>query len=106
MPPEPENIIDFEGRRIRVSSERWQHILDHPEMHDQQDRLNETLSNPDIVISTAKDELIHIYHKRYDKTPVTRKYLVIVVKLSEIDGFIVTAYFTSQLKRGSVLWQK
>ena len=34
-------------------------------------------------------------------TPVTEKYLCVVVKV-----FIITAYFTDKIKRGEILWKR
>ena len=101
-----EVLSDHRDRRIRLTNERWSHILDHPEMPGQRERLIETLTDPDVVIATAKDEDVHVYHRLYDKTPVTRKYMVVVVKMLADDAFVLTAFFTSKRKRGKVIWQK
>jgi hypothetical protein len=99
-------LVDHRGRSIRLSNERWQHILGHPEITGQQERIGETLSAPDIVIATPQDDSVHVYHRLYDKTPVTRKYLVVAVKYLEKDAFVLTAYFTSRVRRGTVAWRK
>lgn len=96
-----------QGRRIRLTAERWAHSLEHLEMVDQRERVLETLETPDIVIATVKDESVHTYHRLYPKTPVTRKYLLVAVKIvSDDDAFVLTAFFSSQLKKGSTLWQR
>ena len=98
-------ISDYMHRRVRLTEERWVHILDHPEMADQRERLVETVAAPDIVIATVLDETVLAYHRLYDATPVTRKYMVVIVKLASDDAFVLTAYYTSRLKRGQVVWQ-
>lgn len=40
------------------------------------------------------------------KTPVTNKYLAVVVKINEIENFIITAYFTDRIKKGELIWEK
>ncbi len=106
MVREVEILTDYRGRAVRLTDERWVHILEHPEMVGQRKKLIETLTAPDVVIATTKDETVHTYHKRYARTPVTRKYLLVAVKILDDDAFILTAFFTSRQKRGDVIWQK
>ena len=105
MADEFEQFTDYQGRVIRLTMERWTHIRDHPEMTDQRDRLRETLAMPDVVIETVKDVTVHVYHRLYEQTPVTRKYLLVVVKILTEDAFVITAFFSGRLKRGNVRWQ-
>jgi len=98
-------ITDYQDRSVRLTDERWAHILDHPEMVGQRERLIETLVEPDIVITTVLDETVLAYHRLYEVTPVTRKYLVVIVKSAPEDAFVLTAYYTSRLKKGQIEWQ-
>ncbi|MBI5958859.1 MAG: hypothetical protein HY866_09005 [Chloroflexi bacterium] len=102
--PDFEVFTDYNNRAIRLTNERWTHILEHPEMIEQRERLIETLAAPDMVITTVKDSNVHAYHRLYEHTPVTRKYLVIAVKIETDDAFILTAYFSSRLKKGPIVW--
>ena len=104
MPDDYEILTDHQGRAIRLTSERWSHILDHPEMIGQHERLIDTIANPEIVIATIKDETIHTYHRLYGQTPVTRKHLVVAVKILGDDAFVVTAFFSNRVKRGIQIW--
>lgn len=106
MPDDFEIWQDHQGLSIRLTSERWAHILDHPELVGQRERLAETLGSPDLVTATVKDESVRAYHRLYDTTPVTRKYLIVVVKMLKGDSFIVTAFYSSRMKKGNVIWQK
>ena len=100
-----EALIDYQGRAVRLTAERWAHVLDHPEMVGQRERLADTLAEPDVVIATVTDEAVLAYHRLYETTPVTRKYLVVVVvKTAPGDAFILTAFFTSRLKKGQIAW--
>jgi hypothetical protein len=100
-----EVLTDYENRAIRLTNERWSHILEHPEMVGQRERIIETFDKPDMVIATVKDEQVHAYHRLYENTPVTRKYLVIAIKIEADDAFILTAYFSGRLKKGKIVWQ-
>jgi len=100
-------FIDIHGRQIRLTDEREEHIEnDHPEMSGQIDKLRETLLNPDKVIRSRTDPEVELFYRYYDVTPVTEKFLCVVVKVSANDLFIITTYFTETMKRGEVLWQR
>lgn len=43
-------LVDFQGRPVRLTDERRQHILEHPEMADMESALVETLRDPQLVI--------------------------------------------------------
>lgn len=99
-------LVDYSGRSIRLTDERWRHILDHPEMVDQRERLEKTLSTPDFVIATFSDEAVLAYHRLYEHTPVTRKFMVVAVKTLLHDAFVVTAFYSSRGKKGNRIWQR
>ncbi len=98
---------DIHNRRIRLTDERQEHIeVDHPEMYGQIDKIQDILSNPDIIVRSRTDPEVELFHRHYVVTPVTEKYLCVVVKVLVGDMFIVTAYFTDTIKRGEVLWER
>jgi len=73
-------LTDHEGREIRLTDERREHILEHLEMVDQFERIAETVNNPETVVATKVDDTVHVYHRYYETTPVTSKFLQVVVK--------------------------
>jgi hypothetical protein len=98
---------DIQNRLIRLTDERHKHIeSDHPEMTGQIEKIKDTLLNPDIIIRSRTDSEVELFYRYYDITPVTEKYLCVVVKVSTDDLFIITAYFTDTIKRGDILWKK
>lgn len=98
---------DIHNRWIRLTHERKEHIeTAHPEMPGQIEKVEETLLNPDIVVRSITDPDVELFYRHYDITPVTEKYLCVLVKLLVGDLFIITAYFTDTIKRGEVLWKK
>jgi hypothetical protein len=97
-------LKDRLGQDIRLTDERLNHILEHAEMQGQESRISETLLAPDSVIASHHDATVHLYHKLYASTPVTRKYLVVRVKYLEQDAFIITAFFSDREKKGTCLW--
>jgi len=99
-------LTDVHGREIRLTDERLAHILEHPEMQGQESRMAETLLTPHSVILSHYDPDIHLYHKLFEQTPVTRKHLVVAVKYSEQDAFVITAFFTDKEKKGERVWPR
>jgi len=101
-----ETLRDYNQRPIRLTDERWEHIISHTEMVEQRQRLAQTLAEPDSVVSTQSDPDVHVYQRFYETTPVTSKYMLVAVKILEGDAFIVTAFFSRRVKRGDTIWQK
>jgi hypothetical protein len=102
---DPEAILlDYNGRTIRLNSERYAHIMGHPEMSGQFNRIAETLSLPNFIVATLTDPSVHVYNRLYLQTPVTRKYMLVAVKIFTDDAFVLTAFFSSRSKKGIRVW--
>lgn len=98
---------DVFNRRIRLTDEREKHIeADHPEMFDQIDKIQDTLLSPDRIVKSRTDPDVELFYQHYNITPVTEKYLCVVVKVLVNDLFIITAYFTDTIKAGEILWRR
>lgn len=96
-----------EGVPIRLTRERWAHIIRrHPEMALQRTRVLETLSDPDLIQEGDYGE--RLAARFYDSTPLTHKHLVVVYReATEEDGFVVTAYFARRLSaERRVIWRR
>lgn len=93
-------LLDFKGRRIQLSSERLKHILKRPEMWNQLPKIRETLRNPLEVRKSKHDSSVHLYYKKYSHTPVSEKFLLVVVKIETESPFVITAFFTDRIKSG------
>jgi len=95
------------GIPIRLTQERLSHIYQgHPEMEGCEDLIVGTLSEPEKILEGDNGALMAV--RKYEKTPVSEnKYLVVVYKELEDDGFVITAYFTRRLpKWRKTLWQR
>ena len=99
-------LHDFQGREVRLTDERLEHILEHPEMWGSEAAIGVTLAYPDRVIESLFDSDIRLYYRFYRDTVVGAKHLCVVVKTSEEDAFILTAYLTDSIKRGRRLWSE
>jgi hypothetical protein len=93
---------DHEGRVIRVPEERELHILEHPEMADQFEKIERTLREPDTVRESEIDPTVHLYFRSFDRTPVTKKSLLVAVKCTD-DPFVITAFFTNRQEGGKIV---
>ncbi|MGC8896310.1 MAG: hypothetical protein ACP5LB_06075 [Candidatus Bathyarchaeia archaeon] len=62
--------------------------------------------NPDEVRTSVHDASALLFYKLYKKTPVTEKYLTVVIKPLNREGFIVTAFFTDRVKKSDLVWRK
>lgn len=87
---------------IRLTEERWFHIVEnHDDLAGYYDEILQTLEEPDFILKGHKDALIAL---RKIKEGL---YLSVVYKeISKNDGFIITAYFTSVIKKEAIIWQK
>jgi hypothetical protein len=98
---------DIRNRSIRLTDERLHHLeTDHPEMIGQISRIAETLADPDRIIRSRTDATVELFYRWYTSTPVTAKFLCVVIKALPDDPFMITAYHTDAVKRGEVLWEK
>jgi len=99
-------LPDHEGRSIRLTDERWVHVLEHPEMQDpgMDAVVARTLLEPDLVVESRADPEIRLVYRFLSATRVGPKFVAVVVKVRAEDAFVVTAYLTDKPKAGRVLW--
>lgn len=101
------NLKDIWARNVRLTDERLEHLeTGHPEMRGQLEKIQKALSDPEKVVRSITDEKVELFYRHYQTTPVTSKFICVVVKDLTDDIFIVTAYFTDTVKRGEILWEK
>jgi len=96
-------------KKIKLTAERWFHIIEsHDYMAGYFHDVLETINNPEYVIAGKKEELLAT--KFYEKTHISSKYLIVVYKETNKEGFVITAFMTSKidniLKRRGILWRR
>jgi hypothetical protein len=92
------------GYSVILSRDRWRQIIrfKHPALDGCKDLVRECMESPSIVRESAKDPDVHLYYKKRDGA-----YLCVVTALGDGDDrFVVTGYFTSNIKKGRELWTK
>lgn len=93
---------DYREKNIRLTEERLEHIYNHPEMENQLSKIEETLKDPDEVRKSDKDNSVHLYFKKFKNTPVTEKYLTAIVKTKTEKPFLITSFFSNEIRSGKI----
>jgi|SRR3989344_4296169 len=92
-------LKDKSGRKIYLSKERWKHInQEHPEISPYLDELKEALENPLAITTYPLEEGIRYYYQYLKERTRPEKYLLIIVKYLNGDGFVITSYFVRNIK--------
>ena len=102
-----ETFTEYNGRNVRLTDERLQHITDqHPSVLELPDAIEETLENPDAVRLSSRNRSTRLYYRWYTETKYNDKYVCVVVVVSEDDAWIITAYLTDAIKQGELIWER
>lgn len=99
--------ISVSGAKIKLTSGSIQHIIrKHPEAKPYLEQVIETVENPDLIIQGEFGELKAL--KFYESLHIGSKYFVVPYREKDSEGFIITAYFTSNLDRvrGAIVWRR
>ena len=97
-------LTDCFGRKVRLTDERLNHILEHAEMQGMAAEVEQVLRQPQLVRRSRTDKAVRLFYEFYAQTIVGGKWLCVVVKYAEDDAFVVTAYLTDKPKAGEDLW--
>jgi hypothetical protein len=87
-----------------LSRNRWREItrFKHPALAGHENQLRECLADPEVIRASTKDPNVHLYYRRQ-----AREYICVVIGESDHqDHFVITAYFTREIKKGAELWKK
>ena len=68
-------LKDYRDIPLRLTEERKKHILEHPEMEQMLDSIEQTLLLPEKVIQSLSDLDVQLYYRLYRNTVVGDKYL-------------------------------
>lgn len=90
------------GVPIRLTSERWEHILDsHPELASFRDTLLDAVENPDYILASRGGAFAAV-------VVLGRKAFlhVFYVEKGRRDGFILSAYVQDEMNKTRIIWRK
>lgn len=98
-------LIAYDGREVVLPDRQRLHVAYfHPEVLTDEKKLELTVSEPELVGMGATEDT-RVFYRFFPDTPVTKKFLAVVVRLLDGKGFIVTAYFTDRVKR-KIIWRR
>ena len=91
---------------MTLSERAWRHIRErHPEVSRYEELIKDVIARPERILKGKRDE--RKAGRYLAKTHLGPKYLVVVYRDEGSRKIIITAYFTSDLKRikGDVIWK-
>ena len=90
-------------KKIRVSKEHWKHIseIKHPEVSGLEDEIKLALISPIEIKRSNSDRNVYLYYSKYKSN-----FLCVVTRHLNGHGFVITAYITSKIKKGNILWKQ
>lgn len=90
----------------RTTEEYWKLIIElkHPIIKRHERAVKETLEKPDEIRESKKDAKVLLYYRQYKN--LENRYVCVLIKQLNGEGFVVTAYLADKIKRGNVIWQK
>lgn len=99
-------VNDVFDKKVRITKIYWEYVLytKHREaIHELRvELLKECLKSPDFVISTMEESVVQFYLQMKDN-----RYICVVVRHLNGDGFVITSYITRQPKKNNkILWQR
>ncbi|PIU54912.1 MAG: hypothetical protein COS88_06140 [Chloroflexi bacterium CG07_land_8_20_14_0_80_51_10] len=106
------NVRSKFGKTIRLTKTIWHNkiLVEHPEFGDRDeyvDQLRETIEHPEYIVKGWTGEYLAL--RWCEIAPKSPKYLCVVYRELNNEGFIITAFFISKyeklLKRG-IAWRE
>jgi len=92
------------GHRVVLTRDRWREIIrfKHPALKGHEEDVRICVGDPEVIRASAKDPEVHLYYRSVDQGNIC----VVVAGDDPADRFVVTAYFTSAIKKGHDLWTR
>lgn len=90
------------GYRVFLDRDRWRQIVrhKHPALAGHEKEVRACLEAPAVVRASAKEAEVHMYYAPAGEVNLC----VVAAPAGEDERFVVTAYFTTNVKKGKVLW--
>ena len=92
-------IKDKTGRMLRMTDWNWRHIIKkHQEISSEKEKITETLEKPDKIALSLKDDMARYYYRHYKERNSPNKFMMVLVKYLNGEGFIISAYFVQKIE--------
>ena len=89
-------VIDKTGRKIRLTRSQYVHVLRHKGIGQYLEEIKKTLEKPLKIVSHEEGNL-YDYYTYFKHRKNSSKYLKVVVKYLNGEGFVLTAYFVKYI---------
>jgi hypothetical protein len=91
------------GIDVRITEEYWTFLITvkHPPMQGREEDVERTLDNADEVRVSKVDPNVYLYYRKTGK-----RFVCVVVRHLNGEGFIISAYPSDAIKEGEVRWKK
>jgi hypothetical protein len=95
------NVLTPLGFRIRCTKEWWEYVstVKHPVLESRLEDVITTLSDPLEVRRSTKDPAVLLFYR-----VAAPRFLCVVTRKEDGEGFLITAYPTDSLKKGEIVW--
>ncbi len=96
-------VISKLGKRIRISRAYWDVISTkkHPSVRNMENEVKLALTEPFEVRRSRQDAAVFLYYRKLND-----KFICVVAKHLNEEGFIITVYLTERIKRGEIIWRR
>ena len=87
------------GKKIRLTASQWRHITTAHKEFDKNTlkQMTKVLQSPDLILFDVSEKNYQ-YYKHFKYTPVKEKYLLLIIKILNDDGFVITSFFTRKIR--------
>jgi len=94
--------VSVNGVTVRLSAERWFHIVEsHDDLAGRYEDVLDAIESPDMILRGYRGALIAV------RGSGRNRYLAVIYReISDSDGFVITAYFTSKVDRRKAIWRR
>jgi hypothetical protein len=92
------------GFRVRVTEAAWTRVImmKHPVMQGRLDAVQRILQHPEEIRRSRRDVAVYLFY-RLERLG---RWLCVVVKRLNGDGFLITTYPTDAIKEGEQVWPR
>ena len=92
------------GFRVHTTRNYWHYVITfkHPDMHDRLDDVLEALSAPSEIRRSSKYSDVCLFYR----VEYPGRYICVVAKRLNGEGFFITAYPADYIKKGELLWPR
>jgi hypothetical protein len=91
------------GHRVFLARDRWRQIIrfKHPALAGREKEVRSCLSSPILIRESTNATDVHLYYAVAENVYLC----VVTAPADQEERFVVSAYFTKNIKRGKELWR-